>query len=157
MKVIYSSFYSKSNFGKNHNIKYSIAIWTLDVFTMSFEFVIIEWNGNWFYTLIFVFVMYTHGEIFRFFKNYFLFDVIFLHFFFKNSQKNQFSTKKSKNLMKFKKYILRIIFFIHIYLKNGNKLSDRHWSLKSVVMGCYLGVNPKFFYIYLSKIKSNFL
>ena len=42
---------------------------------------------------------------FQIFWNNFLFDMIFLHFFFKNSHKNQFSSKKSKIFVTWRRHV----------------------------------------------------
>jgi len=49
--------------------------------------------------------------------------VIFLHFFFKNSQKNQFSTKKSKNFVTERRHVISS-------LKNKNKNFHAYLNVK---------------------------
>jgi len=110
MKVIYSN----SNFGKILilNILLQFELW------MYFQCLL---NSN--YRMKWKLILhhdFCHYNVhtwwnFQIFWNNFLFDVIFLHFFFKNSQKNQFSTKKSKNLVKQKRHVIS-------YLKNTYRL-----------------------------------
>jgi len=94
-KFIYSSFYSNLNFEKFLilNILLQFELW------MYFQCLL-----NSIYRMTQKFNVYhdahhynVHAWLnFCIFWNKFRFDMIFLHFIFKNSQKEQFSTKKSK-------------------------------------------------------------
>jgi len=92
MKIFKSCFYSNWKCWKNPKHEHFIEIWSWGT-TTTFLNGVIE---NFFYIMMFYTIMYFYREVFRILKACFVFNMNFLHVFFKYSRWFKISTKNLK-------------------------------------------------------------